>query len=277
MTVTARLPYRAEPGRFDEAIDERGAARPVWVPPAEGASHLLHGDTLGDAGVAGRPWRVDPIPLVFDGDAWRTISAGVAERAALLDRVLDDVYGAQELVRDGTIPGRALYGDPSFLAPAWGVPAPRNGSRLVVYAADLVRLADGSWRVVHDLTDAPTGLGDALLHRAVIARVLHDAHRLYGAARLTDHLTHLRSALAALTPGDRGDRRVVVLSGGLRHAGYFEQSYLARTLGYHVVEGADLIARDHRVWLRSLSGPEPIDDRSHTRWSLAIRSAPSTT
>ncbi len=129
----------------------------------------------------------------------------------------------------------------------------------MVYAVDLVRLADGSWRVVHDLTDAPMGLGDALLHRAVIARVLHDAHRLYGAARLTDHLTHLRAALAALAPSDRGGGRVVMLSGGLHHPGYFEQSYLARTLGYHVVEGADLIARDHRVWLRSLSGPEPID------------------
>jgi uncharacterized circularly permuted ATP-grasp superfamily protein/uncharacterized alpha-E superfamily protein len=307
MAVTARLPYRAEPGRFDEAIDERGSARPVWVPlagaldrlggrgllerqraadrliAAEGASHLLHGDTLGDAGVAGRPWRVDPIPLVFDGDTWRTIAEGVAERAALIDRVLEDVYGVQELVRDGTIPGRALYGDPSFLAPAWGVPAGPGGSRLVVYAADLVRLADGSWRVVHDLTDAPTGLGDALLHRAVIARVLHDAHRLYGAAaRLTDHLTRLRSALAALTPHDRDAGRVVVLSGGLRHPGYFEQSYLARTLGYHVVEGADLIARDGRVWLRSLSGREPIDvvlrgiEGGRTDPAATFQPAPST-
>ncbi len=118
MTAIARLPYRAEPGRFDEAIDERGAARPVWVPlagaldrlgggglierqraadrliAAEGASHLLHGDTLGDGGAAGRPWRVDPIPLVLDGDTWRMISRGVAERAAFIDGVLDDVYGA---------------------------------------------------------------------------------------------------------------------------------------------------------------------------------------
>ena len=40
---------------------------------------------------------------------------------------------------------------------------------------------------------------------------------------------------------------------------YFEQAYLARYLGYMLVEGQDLTVRDDRVFLKTLSGLEPVD------------------
>ena len=53
--------------------------------------------------------------------------------------------------------------------------------------------------------------------------------------------------------------RIVVLSGGVDHPSYVEQSYLATRLGLNLAEGADLVVRQRRVWLRSLAGLEPVD------------------
>ena len=53
--------------------------------------------------------------------------------------------------------------------------------------------------------------------------------------------------------------RTVVFSGGIDHPSYIEQAYLAVQLGVHLVEGADLVVRQRRLWLRTLDGLEPID------------------
>jgi uncharacterized alpha-E superfamily protein len=51
----------------------------------------------------------------------------------------------------------------------------------------------------------------------------------------------------------------VVLTPGIGHPSYFEHTYLASHLGYHLVEGPDLAVRGGRVWLRALAGLEPVD------------------
>jgi uncharacterized circularly permuted ATP-grasp superfamily protein len=42
--------------------------------------------------------------------------------------------------------------------------------------------------------------------------------------------------------------RVVMLTPGPHNETYFEQAYLARYLGYMLVEGQDLTVRDNRVF-----------------------------
>jgi uncharacterized circularly permuted ATP-grasp superfamily protein len=127
------------------------------------------------------------------------------------------------------------------------------------WAAEGVRTSDGAWRVLRDLTDAPSGAGYALLNRTVLARLFPDEHRYLGVLRLNAFFSALRSALAALAPEDRPDSRTVVLTSGLGHPSYFEHSYLAEQLGYNLAEGGDLTVRHGRVWLRSLGGLEPVD------------------
>jgi hypothetical protein len=51
---------------------------------------------------------------------------------------------------------------------------------------------------------------------------------------------------------------VVFLTPGPYSETYCEQSYLARYLGYMLVEGQDLTVRDDRVYLKTLSGLEPV-------------------
>ena len=50
-----------------------------------------------------------------------------------------------------------------------------------------------------------------------------------------------------------------MLTPGPHNETYFEQAYLARYLGYMLVEGQDLTVRDNHVFLKTLSGLERVD------------------
>ena len=62
---------------------------------------------------------------------------------------------------------------------------------------------------------------------------------------------------------------MVILTPGPLWETYFEHAYLASYLGYPLVEGRDLVVQNNRVWLRSLSGLDPVDvviRRVDDRW-----------
>lgn len=229
----------------------------------EGAGHIVHDLPMRTDGrmvaLESRPWRLDPVPLVIDGDEFTALADAAIARMQMLGAILDDVYGARRLLSDAVIPSTALWGSPKFRLAAFGQ---RPGKRrLTNYAVDVTRDADGRWWVVRDLTDAPAGVGYALLGRSVAGRVHRDViSRLSAGSALRSldpFADRLRDGLAdvALTESPR----IVVLSGGVDHPSFVEQSYLATRLGLNLAEGADLVVRQRRVWLRSLSGLEPID------------------
>lgn len=284
--MLSRSLYQPPSGRFDEAVAEDGSTRPTWssvgaalgnmrpadlldhqrqadrLLEAEGAGHLVHelmpeSSGAGEPGfVDSRPWRLDPVPLVIGHDEFRTLSRAVVQRARMLEMLLADLYGERRLVRLGVVPPRLLFSLGSLRTAM----APRAAARwLVHYAVDLVRVADGSWRVVQDLTDAPSGAGYAMLNRSVMARVMPDAMRLAGVAPVNTFAAVMRRALAAQAPPGRKSPRTVVLTGGPSHSTYVEHSYLAVQMGFHLAEGGDLVVRKNRVWLRVLDGVEPVD------------------
>lgn len=225
---------------------------------ADGAGHLVHDlPVRGDgraASIESRPWRIDPIPVVLDAATFRWLSLAIAERMEALDAVVADLYGERVLVRDGVVPAQALGSSDRYRLNAVG----RSPMRwLTTYAVDVALGADGIWYVVQDLTDAPPGLGYALLDRSVMSRVVPEimaGEQIASVARFTGPV---RRALAAASPVD--SPRIVLFSGGLDHPSYVDHSYLAVQLGVHLVEGADLVVRQRRVWLRTLDGLEPLD------------------
>jgi uncharacterized circularly permuted ATP-grasp superfamily protein/uncharacterized alpha-E superfamily protein len=264
-------------GGYDEAVDADGRVRPAWQPllaaldqdpgalrdrqrhldrllEAEGAGHLVHTEP---GALDSRPWRLDPVPFVLDAVEHERLAAGVVQRIRVLEALVADAYGERRFVREGIVPGPVLFGCPGFQL---GAAPPREPGRWIVsYAVDLVRLADGSWRVGRDLTDAPSGLGYTLIDRTVLARLLPDVYRAVGALAISDHAVRLRRALVAQAPAGRESPRTVVLTGGLGHPSYVEHSSLASLLGVHLVEGADLVVRAGRLWLRALGGLEQVD------------------
>jgi len=205
-----------------------------------------------------RPWQLDPLPMLIPGDEWRAIEAALVQRATLLNLVLADLYGAQDLLARGLIPPVPVLSHPGYLRPLKDVGVAR-GIHLHLYAADLARAPDGSWQVVSDRCEAPSGAGYALENRGIIGRVLADALRDQKVRSLTPFFQKMRDSLLELSPRSRETPRIVLLTPGPYNETYFEHAYLARQLGYTLVEGEDLTMRDGRIWLKTLEGLQPID------------------
>jgi uncharacterized circularly permuted ATP-grasp superfamily protein/uncharacterized alpha-E superfamily protein len=218
---------------------------------ANGVAYNVYGDPQGRQ----RQWPMDPLPLVVSEEEWAGIEAGIAQRANLLNRILADVYGPQELMANGKLPPELVLANPSFLRPCFGVDVPGQ-VRLHSYAADLARSPDGRWWVIADRTQAPSGSGYALENRLVSARTLPNVFSQCSVRQLGRFFQNWRDGLVAMAPGKR---RAVLLTPGPYNETYFEHSYLARFWGIPLVEGADLTVRDDRVFLKTLAGLEPID------------------
>ena len=275
-TASFEQRYRPPAGPWDEFLDGAGRSRPAVRPLTEfldglGANGLRqrseqarqlvrdHGVTYnvpGDAQVGERPWYLDTIPSLLAADEFAKLEAGLAQRARLLDKVLADLYGPQQLLRDGLLPARLVLGNPSFLRPCHDLGL---GHWLHLYAADVVRTSSGGFCVLRDRTQAPTGPGYALENRLVMSQVFEEPFRQSNVQRLAPFFRTLRETLALLAPVTREHPRVVLQSSGAWSPTYFEQAFLAQYLGYPLVEGGDLTVRDRRVFLKTLGGLFPID------------------
>src|ERR1043166_7473887 len=252
---------RAHYAGLTQSLDELGAAELQRshetcqrLVHEQGIAYNIYGDPRGME----RPWQLDPIPLVMAPDEWRALEAGLIQRATLLNRILADCYGAQELIRSRWLPPALVFGQPDFLRPCHGIRVPGD-TLLHFYAADLARSPDGRWWVVSDRTQIPTGAGYALANRLVTSRILPEAFRDNHVHRLAGFFRAAQRALVELAPRPVGEPRVVLLTPGPHNETYFEQAYLARYLGYVLVEGPDLLVRDNHVFLKTLSGLDRVD------------------
>ncbi|MFT3812093.1 MAG: circularly permuted type 2 ATP-grasp protein [Acidovorax sp.] len=213
-------------------------------------------NVYADANGPQRPWTVDLFPLILTPECWRRIEAGVQQRARLLDRIMADVYGPQELLRQGFLPSALVQGHPGYLRAMHGV-QPVGGTHLHIAAFDLGRDAQGDWWVVSQRTQAPSGLGYLLENRLLISRLFPEAFSHMQVQRLAATYRALLGGLRAASPAGQ-DARIVLLTPGPYNETYFEHAYLARYLGLPLVEGGDLTVRDARLYLKTMHGLEPV-------------------
>ncbi|HNL78686.1 MAG TPA: circularly permuted type 2 ATP-grasp protein [Accumulibacter sp.] len=177
----------------------------------------------------------------------------VSQRARLLDGILRDLYGAQELLQEGRLPAALIFGHHNFLWPCQGI-EPAGGSFLHLYAADLARSPDGRWWVIADRTQGPSGAGYALENRTIISSVFPDLFRDLHVQHLAFFFRQIQESLAHWAPRTGDAPLIVLLTPGPYNETYFEQAYLSRYLGFPLVEGQDLTVRGDCVYLRTLSG-----------------------
>jgi uncharacterized circularly permuted ATP-grasp superfamily protein/uncharacterized alpha-E superfamily protein len=265
--------YAALEDRFDELLSGPHQPRPQWsafleaLAAREGADIS---DTLSlierevrDSGVtynvyadpkgADRPWELDPLPLLLSADEWAEIETGISQRAELLNRVLADVYGPQELLRSGAIPPSVIFGHRGFLHQVQGI-RPPGGVHLFHYAADLARSPDGKWWVVGDRTQAPSGAGYALENRLVVSKVFPQLFRDLRVQHMAHFFAALRDAMLYWAPKGDGPPLIALLTPGPYNETYFEHALLARYLGLTLVEGSDLTVRHGCVWMKTVDG-----------------------
>lgn len=224
-----------------------------------GVTYVVHGEEQGH-----RPWELDPIPLIFSSTEWERISAGLTQRAELLNLVLTDVYGERRLIKEGVLPPEIVYAHAGFLRECDGIASglaagTTPGKALLLYAADLARGLDGQLWVLSDRAQAPSGAGYALENRTALARVMPNLFGDIGVHRLSFFFRAMQNELAEISPHGKANPHVVMLTPGPLNETYFEHAYLASYLGYTLVQGDDLTVWDGRVWLKSLDGLQPVD------------------
>ncbi len=268
--------YRPLTGAYDEMADPSGQPRTHWQPFLKALAGLGSDEIsrrfdaadryMRDAGVfyrvydgaqgRERPWPLSHLPVLIDADDWQRLSGALVQRAELLDTILRDIYGPARLVADGVLPAAAIAGSPEFLRPLVGT-LPRGERFLRIYAADIGRGPDGRWWILSDRAQAPSGAGYALENRIALSRALPESYRALEIERLASFFQSFRSSLSSLA--GQGSTRVGLLTPGPYNETYFEHAYLARYLGFLLVEGEDLKIVDDRVHLRTVGGLMPID------------------
>lgn len=265
--------YPLTAGTYHELLDDQGQVRAHWQRLLEqlqrsspgqlaqrqalltrqihenGVTYNVYADPKG----ADRPWELDLLPHVIAADEWQLLSTGIAQRARLLNAVLADLYGPQRLIREGLLPAELVFGHNNFLWPCQGIRPPEQ-TFLHLYAVDLARSPDGRWWVTADRTQAPSGAGYALENRMSVSRAFPDLYRELQVQHLAGFFRTLQETLARQAPRDSEAPLVVLLTPGRFNESYFEHLYLARQLGYPLVEGCDLTVRDATVYLKTLSG-----------------------
>ncbi len=265
-------------GAYDEMLGSDGRPRPAWQTFFRGledlgpqgieqhfeqARRLLRENgvrfpSFGPSRGSEEYWELDPIPWLLAKGQWSDVAAGVAQRAKLLNAIQADLFGPQELLKRGLLPPAMVFGHAGFLLPCHGVPTPK-GNFLHLYAGQLARMADGQWMVLADRTQGPAGAGLAVENRIILSRVLPTYFHNLHVERLASFFLSLRQTLQTLAPQHRDNPRIVLLSPGPKSSRYFEDTYLARYLGYILVEGGDLTVRGSAVFLKTLGGLLPVD------------------
>lgn len=220
---------------------------------------------LRENGSDGEPWQqgartLDGLPWLIDEAQWQQLELGLAQRHRLLAAVLADLYGPQQLLQDNIIPADLLYLSGNYLLPACGLFNVSNAGAdpcawLPLLSADLGKNAAGEFCVLADFSQLPDGLGYLLEHRLAFN---HCGSQLPALPKA--QLAGFFRQLLQLLQQPAADRSTLVglLAPVAKNAGYFEQAFLANYLDIALVHGADLMFKDGRLWLKTLTGLQPV-------------------
>jgi uncharacterized circularly permuted ATP-grasp superfamily protein len=259
---------------FDEMFDAHGNVRGPYkgihkeLGPSDASELQARSDALGrafvDQGITfslsgqERPFPLDLVPRVISAAEWTRLERGIRQRVQALEMYLDDIYGEQEILRDGVIPRRLITSCEHFHREAVGI-VPPNGVRIHVAGIDLVRDGQGNFRVLEDNLRSPSGVSYVMENRRTMARVFPNLFATHRVRAVGDYSSHLLRALRNAAANNVADPTVVVLTPGVYNSAYFEHSLLARQMGVELVEGRDLFCRDNTVYMRTTEGERQVD------------------
>ncbi len=211
-----------------------------------------------------RPFPLDLVPRVITADEWTTIETGVSQRIRALEAFLADIYdGHSSILDDGIVPRRLVTTSTHFHREAYAV-SPPNGVRVHVGGIDLVRDADGTFKVLEDNLRTPSGISYVVENRRTMARVFPELFASHRVRPVAAYPARLLEALRASAPKrgggvGGGEPTVVVLTPGVYNSAYFEHTFLARQMGVELVEGRDLVCRSDVLYMRTTEGEQRVD------------------
>lgn len=218
----------------------------------------VHFDPHGAKESNYRPWILDAMPFILDAAQWSSLESGLQQRARLWDRLLQDLLGRQQVLRDRVLPAELFYGHPHY-QPEWEGLQPAEHCRLTISAVELARTPQGIWTAVGDRTGSHLGLGYTLENRITARHMWPEPLHELQVQRLAPFFVALQQTLESLSPRAEKHPCIVLWSQNSDRHASFEDAYLARYLGYPLVQGDDLAVRNRQLVIKTLEGPIAVD------------------
>ena len=199
----------------------------------------------------------DPLPRLINSDDWGRLEQGLKQRLEAIDCFLADIYGPQQIIRDGIVSEEDLSSSLGWKSQMQGIQPPRN-RWCHISGLDLIRDGKGTWRVLEDNLRCPSGVAYFLENRRVMKQLFAELFKDQKVMPVDGYPSQLLRTLQDLAPWSDYPN-VVLLTPGVHNSAYFEHSYLARQMGIQLVEGSDLVCSDDCVWLMNTSGLTRVD------------------
>ena len=213
----------------------------------------------GEAESSERLIPFDIVPRIISGKEWKTLEAGLIQRAKALNAYLADIYSAGECVKAGIVPADLVYPNDQYRVEMTRI-RPPYGVFVHILGADLVRTGEDEFYVLEDNARTPSGVSYMLENREVMMRLFPELFARHRVAPVETYTDALLSTLRSVAPsGSNGDPTAVVLTPGPFNSAFYEHSFLADKMGVELVEGSDLFVQDARVFMRTTEGPRRVD------------------
>lgn len=225
-----------------------------WLLEENGVTYNVYNDPKG----LHRPWNLNIVPFIIHQNEWTTIEKGIQQRSEILNLVLKDIYGKRELFKKDILPPEVIYAHRGFLRSCDQIPY-KTAKQLLIHAVDLARGPDGQMWVLHDRTQAPSGMGYALENRFSLSSSVPELFGNINVKQPSNFFNDFNNLLLSAAPTKKDNPNIVILTPGPHNETYFEHSYLSSFLGLPLVKGNDLIVRYGKLWMKSLMGLKQVD------------------
>lgn len=198
----------------------------------------------------------DIVPRIITSKEWQKIDTGIKQRLKALNLFIKDIYSEAFILKDGIIPADLIYSCPYFLREMKDVKVPHD---IYVHIAgvDLIRNNDGEFYVLEDNLRTPSGVSYMLENREISKRIFPGVLPKNNILSVSDYPNLLYKKLKGLS--SQSNPNIVLLTPGIYNSAYYEHSTLARLMGIELVEGSDLVVKNHEVYMKTTNGLERVD------------------
>jgi uncharacterized circularly permuted ATP-grasp superfamily protein len=220
----------------------------------QGVTFTVYNDQEGTE----RIFPFDLIPRIIPRSEWEHVERGLSQRITALNLFLHDIYHDQKIVHDGIVPAEIIRSAAHFRPEFMGFNVPKD-IYIHICGSDLIRDQSGNYLVLEDNARSPSGVSYLLENRQAMKRVFPNLFSRYLVRPVDTYCLELLDVLRFIAPHGNPDPTVVLLTPGIYNSAYFEHSFLARTMGIEIVVGADLVAQDGFVYMKTTRGLKRVD------------------
>ncbi|MDE2340159.1 MAG: circularly permuted type 2 ATP-grasp protein [Alphaproteobacteria bacterium] len=213
----------------------------------------------GDEDARERIIPFDIIPRLFSAAEWARLEQGLDQRVRAINAFLNDIYGEQRIIKAGIIPHDLVFSNPQYRSELVGMRPPHDIWAHIA-GIDMVRTGADGFSVLEDNVRTPSGVSYMLENREAMIRLCPELFRQMRVATVDGYpdLLHAMMRISA-PPAARDNPVCVILTPGQYNSAYYEHSFLADSIGIELVEAADLLVEDDKVWMRSITGLVQVD------------------